>query len=445
MTAALLSTISRQIADCERCGDFMSIVTNILAQVKLPEMLGVHQSFDHGKIKDLETELRQMLAGGQMVKAIQPKMRVAITAGSRGICNISAILRILVEEVFKREAYPFIIPAMGSHGGATAEGQCKVLMDLGITEKSMGCPICSSMKVVQIGKTQAGKPVFLDSYAAEADGIIVVNRIKAHTSFTGSYESGLLKMMAVGLGKQAGAQVCHSEGHGRMAEFVEEYGKAILKQAKILFGVAVIENAYNETRRIELVEKEEIIMREPRLLQEAKLHMPHLYLSDIDVLIVDKMGKDISGLGMDPHVTGCFATRYVSGPKRPGSMAVLDMTEAAHGNANGVGVADVITRRLLKKIDFASTYANAMTATLSQAAKIPMIMENDQEAVRAAIVVSGCAGRSDVRIVHIQDTLHLEKISISQALLKEVSVHPQMRLTGEKKSFVFDSSGNLLH
>lgn len=423
----------------------MSIITNMLERIKLPEMIQVRQSFNHDHIENMEIELRQILDKGEMVGEIRSDMSVAITAGSRGICNISAILRILVDEVRKRGAYPFIVPAMGSHGGATAEGQCKVLNDLGITESSMGCPICSSMNVIRIGTTSAGKPVYLDAYAAKADGIIIVNRIKAHTSFTGSYESGLLKMMAVGLGKQAGAQACHSEGHGRMAEFVEEYGSAVLKQANILFGVAVIENAYNQTRRIELVKKEEFLNREPYLLEEAKQHMPQLYLTDIDVLIVDKMGKDISGLGMDPHVTGCFATRYASGPQKPGGMTVLDMTEAAHGNANGVGVADVITRRLFQKIDFAATYANVMTAALSQAAKIPMIMENDKDAILATIVLSGNAGKSDLRIVHIHDTLHLEEISVSEAFLDEVKNHSQIKLTGQKGPFMFDSSGNLFH
>lgn len=422
----------------------MSIITPILDSIDLPEMIAVSQSFHRQSMVNLELEFRKMLTQGQEIRKIRIGMKVAITAGSRGIRNIALILKILVNEVRKRGAYPFIVPAMGSHGGATAIGQCEVLKELGITEQNMGCPVCSSMEVMQIGETESGKPVFLDAYAAKADGIIVANRIKAHTSFTGRYESGLMKMMAVGLGKQVGAQACHNEGHGKMAEYVEVYGTAILKQANILFGVAIIENAYNETRRIELLQREEILTREPELLQEAKQYMPHLYLSDIDVLVVDKMGKDISGLGMDPHVTGCFATRYASGPKRPGNMVVLDMTEGAHGNANGIGVADVIPKSLFEKIDFETTYANAMTATLSQAARIPVIMENDKRAIQAAILMSGCALKAEVRIVHIEDTLHLEKIQVSKALLDEVSNHPQMKILGQKSPFVFDQSGNLL-
>lgn len=421
----------------------MDIITKMLEQIKLPDMTPVRQTFDHRHVRDVETELKQELVEKLIEKQLKPGMRVAITAGSRGIRNIVPILKMLVDVIRESGAKPFIVPAMGSHGGATAEGQCKVLEELGITESSMGCPIYSSMEVSRIGTTSSGKPVFLDAYASGADGIVVVNRVKAHTSFTGQYESGLLKMMAVGLGKQIGAQACHSEGHGKMAEYVKVYGSAILEQANILFGVAILENAYDETRRIEVVKREEFLTREPELLKEAKQHMPCLYLSDIDVLIVDQMGKDISGLGMDPHVTGCFATIYAKGPKRPKRLVVLDMTKAAHGNANGIGVADIVTKRLVQKIDFETTYANALTATLSQAACIPMALENHREAIQAAVRTSGRAGKQDLRIVRIRDTLHMEEIQVSEALLDEVRNHPQMEITGQTEAFAFDKNGNL--
>lgn len=421
----------------------MNVITSILDRIELPEMVFVRQSFEQQCVENIEKELRNGLSAKLAEKELKPGMKVAITAGSRGIHHIDSILKILVDFVRENKGEPFIIPAMGSHGGAEADGQRKVLKDLGITEERMGCPIYSSMRVSEIGVTSDGKVVHLDAYAAGADGIIVVNRIKAHTSFTGRYESGLLKMMAVGMGKQVGAQACHSEGHGKMAEFVESYGRAILEQANILFGVAILENAYDETRRIAVLRKEEFLEQEPLLLLEAKEHMPRIYLSDIDVLIVDRMGKDISGLGMDPHVTGCFATVYAKGPKRPGRLVVLDMTEETHGNANGIGVADLTTRRLLEKIDFESTYANALTATLSQAARLPMALDNQKKAIQAAVQASGCAGKREVRIVRIQDTLHLEKIWVSASMAEEVQRHPQMEILEQKRPFLFDVNGNL--
>lgn len=421
----------------------MSIITDIIGQIELPQMAPAAQKFDSQHVDDPEAELRQRLREKDIHRILRPGMKVAITAGSRGIRNIPALLKTLVGEVKAAGAEPFLVPAMGSHGGATAEGQKEMLRGLGITEESVGCPIRSSMEVEKIGKTADGKDVFLDANAAHADGIIVMNRVKAHTSFTGDYESGLLKMMSVGLGKQVGAQACHREGHGKMAEYVKKYGTAVLEQAKILFGVAILENAYDETRRLEVLFPEEFLEREPKLLAEAKANMPKLHLTDLDVLIVDRMGKDISGLGMDPHVTGSFVSIYAHGPKRPGSIAVLDMTEAAHGNGTGIGVADVITERLYRKIDFDATYANVMTACMPAAAKVPLVMKDHRQAIQAAIQVSRCADRKKIRIVRISDTLHLEKIWVSEALLGETDSHPQMTVLGEKGPLAFNKSGDL--
>ncbi|WP_072524712.1 lactate racemase domain-containing protein [Clostridium sp. Marseille-P3244] len=421
----------------------MSIITDIISRIELPQMAPASQKFDSQHVDDPRAELRYRLREKGINRTLRPGMKVAITAGSRGIRNIPILLQTLVSEVKAAGAVPFLVPAMGSHGGATAKGQKEMLKGLGITEESMGCPICSSMEVVKIGKTADGKDVFLDSNAAHADGIIVMNRVKAHTSFTGQYESGLLKMMSVGLGKQVGAQACHREGHGKMAEYVKEFGTAVLKNANILFGVAILENAYDETRRLEVLFPGEFLDREPELLAEAKAHMPKIHLTDLDVLIVDRMGKDISGLGMDPHVTGSFVSEYARGPKRPGSIAVLDMTEAAHGNGTGIGVADVTTERLYRKIDFEATYANVMTACMPAAARVPLVMKNQKQAVQAAIQVSRCADRKKIRVVRISDTLHLEKIWVSEALLEEVDGHPQMTVLGEKSPLAFNGSGDL--
>lgn len=421
----------------------MSNVINLVKETEVPQMVPVKQYFDHSHISDLrkviEKSFREKLVEGR----IAPGMSIAITGGSRGIRDITVILSTVVEYLKLLGAYPFIVPAMGSHGGATAKGQSEMLRNLGITEESVGCPIKSSMEVTMIGTTEKGKPIFIDSNAAKADGIVVINRVKAHTSFTGKYESGLMKMMAVGLGKQKGAHACHCEGHGKMAEHVEEYGKGVLQYANILFGIAILENAYDQIRNIELLFPEEFIRREPELLIEAKNNMPKIYLTDLDVLIVERMGKDISGLGMDPHVTGAFVSKYAWGPKRPSSLVVLDMTEKAHGNGTGIGVADITTQRLVDKIDFDATYANVLTAVMPRAARIPLIAENQQTAIQTAIYTSGCTDYSKLRMVKISDTLHVEKIWVTSALLKEVQEDSRMEVIGEMIPLPFNNEGNL--
>lgn len=421
----------------------MSTVADIIRHIEIPQMVEARQCFDHKHIADPRAEIMEQYDRKCVGERIAPGMSIAVTAGSRGIRNIRTILGTVIEILKRAGAEPFIVPAMGSHGGATAEGQKNMLAGLGITEESMGCPVRSSMQVTEIGKTDSGRTVFLDRNAAEADGIVIVNRIKAHTSFTGKYESGLMKMMAVGLGKQKGAQACHCEGHGKMAEYVEEYGKAVLKHANIVFGAAILENAYDETRAVEILLPEEFAEREPKLLAEAKQHMPKLYLSDIDVLIVDRMGKDISGLGMDPHVTGAFVSKYARGPERPACLVVLDLTEKTHGNATGIGVADIATRRLAGKINFETTYANVMTAVMPRAARIPLVMEDQRTAIQAAIQASGCTDMDRLRMVRIKDTLHLEGIWVSPAMCSEVRMHPRMETRGRKIPLLFDEDGNL--
>ncbi len=420
----------------------MSTVEDIVRHTEIPQMTSVRQYFDHKHVSDLREKVTSEFEKRRIKEKIRPDMSVAVTAGSRGIKNIGTILRTVIHLLKEAGARPFIVPAMGSHGGATAEGQKEMLQGLGITEESMGCPIRSSMKVVEIGTTGKGKKVFLDQYAAKADGIAVVNRIKAHTSFTGKYESGLMKMMAVGLGKQKGAQACHCEGHGKLAEHVEEYGKAVLRNANIIFGAAILENAYDETRDIQILYPDEIPGREPELLLEAKKHMPGIWLTDIDVLIVDRIGKDISGLGMDPHVTGAFVSKYAHGPKRPSYVAALDLTDKTHGNATGIGVADITTKRLVGKIDYEATCANVMTAVMPRAARIPLTAANQRTAIQAAIQASGCTDASKIRMVRIQDTLHLEKIQISSAMLREAAEHPRMEIM-DAAPLLFDKNGNL--
>lgn len=422
---------------------FMGVVAGLVQNVPLPRMVPVRQHFDKEHISDVQAAVRNALCDVRIQQEIHPGMRIAITAGSRGIANIAEIIGTVAHSLRAAGAEPFVVPAMGSHGGATAAGQLEVLHSLGMTERTLGCPILSSMEVERIGETAQGHPVQLDAHAAHADGIVVINRVKPHTSFTGEYESGLMKMLAIGLAKQAGAEVCHQEGYGRMAANIELYGRAILAQANVLFGVAILENAYDQTCDISAIPAKEIAEREPSLLCMAKKRMPRILFKDIDVLVVDRMGKNISGLGMDPNITGCFATSYASGPPRPDKLVVLDLTDKTHGNANGIGVADVTTRRLFERFSAEMTYPNAITATLTQAVRMPLVMENQRLAIQTAVKTAAGFDKAHIRMVRLKDTLHLSEIMISESLIPEARQCPEIKMLGELGEMVFDAEGNL--
>ncbi len=420
----------------------MGVVNDLVRHIALPRMARVRQYFDASSVEDVEGAVIGELRASGVLSTIRPGMSVAITAGSRGIANIARIIRTLVQALYAAGAQPFIVPAMGSHGGATAEGQLAVLKSLGITDDAMGCPIRSCMETALIGEAN-GRPVQIDAFAANAHGIVVVNRVKSHTSFTGRYESGLMKMLAIGVAKQAGAEVCHQEGYGKIADNVALYGRAILRQASVLFGVAVVENAFNQTRLIEAMPAKSIEAREPELLLKAKALAPHLLFENIGVLIVDYMGKNISGLGMDPHVTGSFASPYAKGPERPDKVVVLDLTHETHGNANGVGVADVTTRRLMQKFDPEATYPNALTATLMGAVRMPMVMDNQRLAIQAAVKTASGFDKERIRIVRIQDTLNIGEISISESMLEEAIAHPDVEILSQPEPMAFNAGGDL--
>lgn len=421
----------------------MGVVNDLAAKMPLPRMVQVEQHFDRTAVTDIDGSVEKALAEEGVLDSVRPGMSIAVTAGSRGISNIAAILRRVVRALEERGAKPFVIPAMGSHGGATAQGQSDVLTALGVTEEYLSCPIRSSMDVKRIGTTFDGRPVQIDAHAAAADGIVVVNRVKAHTSFTGPVESGLMKMMAIGLAKQAGAEVCHQEGYGKIAGNIRKYGNAILEYANILFGVAIIENAFDDTYEIHAVRPQNFEKTETKLLKRSKSLMPRIMFSDIDVLVVDKMGKNISGLGMDPHITGCFASPYASGPPRPDKLVVLDLTDETHGNANGMGVADVTTRRLLEKFDSEATYPNALTATLTPAVRIPMVMDNQKLAIQTGVKTAAGFDKENIRMVRIADTLSLSRIWISEAMLEDARNTPGVTVIGEPKELAFDEEGNL--
>lgn len=421
------------------------MIREMLKPIPIPKMVRIRQRFDAAKLDDPLAVLREELQKPGGIDRIKPGQRVAVAVGSRGVANIAGLTRTTIDAIKAAGAHPFIVPCMGSHGGATAEGQADVLRHLGIDENTMGAPVRSSMEVIQIDRLANGLPVYVDKIAAtEADAIVVINRVKPHTAFRGPIESGIMKMIAIGLGKQKGAEACHQLGFKYMAEFVPEMATLMLKKLPIVFGVAAVENAYDETCHIEVLPAERIYEREVELQKMAKSRMPRLLFDQIDVLVIDYIGKNISGDGMDPNVTGRYPTPYASGGPDVNKMVVLDLTKETKGNANGVGTADFTTRRLVDKADMTATYANGLTSTVCAPTKIPTTLDSDELAIKAAVKTCNVLDFHACRLVRIRDTLHLGEIEISEAMLDEAKANPDIEIVSEPYELKFDEEGNLL-
>src|SRR3712207_1359317 len=413
--------------------------------MRFPRLVKVRQDFPRPRVEDVGEALREQFGKEETKSRIEPGMQVAITAGSRGISGIDVVLRSLVGILKDAGARPFIIPAMGSHGGATAEGQVEILRSLGVTEESVGAEIRSSMEVVELGETESGVPVFMDRIASEADGIIVVGRIKKHTDFRSEIESGLLKMSAIGLGKHAQALALHAYGVKGIKDYMVEAGEMVFSSGKVLFGVGIVENAYEETAMIEAIPPERVVEREAELLKESARLMPKLPVSDIDVLFVDELGKNFSGTGMDTNVIGRFRIPGVDEPESPRVkyLIVSDVSEAAHGNTLGVGLADLTTRRLFEKVNYEAMNANVLTSTFLERAKIPMILESDREALQAAMRCNWGVEPEDTRFVRIPNTLHLRYLYLSENLLEEALANGNVEVVEEAAEAQFDEDGYL--
>lgn len=422
----------------------MDVIKELLKDVPLPKMATISQSFPSNRLTDVAGALRKELNKSNIIERVRPGMRIAVAVGSRGLADLPVLVQGIVSELKRLGAKPFVIPAMGSHGGASAEGQEDVLANLGVTPQSVGCPIVSSMEVVEIGRLANGLPVYMDKQAYEADGIVVLNRVKPHTAFRGNNESGIVKMLTIGLGKQKGAEACHAYSFKYMAEHIVLMAEQILATNKILFGIATVENAYDQISKVAAAAPEEFIELDRQLLVEAKANMASLPFKQIDVLVLDRIGKDISGDGMDPNITGRYPTPYASGGPEIAKMVVLDLTERTHGNANGMGTADFATRRLVNKTNFSMTYANGLTSTVVGPTHMPTILECDQDALLAAIKTCNAKDQKQARIVRIGDTLHLGKLQISEALVEEALKLPGITLLSEPAELSFDAAGNLL-
>ncbi|UFJ40782.1 nickel-dependent lactate racemase [Brevibacillus humidisoli] len=417
----------------------MKVIEQLLRDIPLPRMAKVRQHFHAPELADTALAVRQALRQREVLKRIAPGDRVAIAVGSRGVADLPIIVREVVRAVKAQGGQPFLVPAMGSHGGATAVGQIEVLRQLGVDEETVEARIISSMEVVEVGRLANGLPVYTDRQAYEADKVIVINRIKPHTAFRGPVESGLMKMITIGLGKQKGAEAAHAYSFKYMAEHVPEMAKQVLKRVPIIFGVGTLENAYDRPAKIVAVPAEKLAEEEPLLLAEAKKLMPKLLLSPIDVLIVDQIGKDISGDGMDPNITGRYATPYASGGPEVSRIVVLGLTEKTHGNANGIGLADVTTRKLFGQIAWEKGYANALTSTVTEVVKLPMIMDTEELAVKAAIKTCNVRDLTQVRVVRIRNTLELREIWISKSLLPEAQERADVEVTSGLCEMTWDA------
>ena len=409
----------------------------------VPRMLRLRQNFPRAHVADVPRAVAEALAGADL--KIKRGDTVAVGAGSRGIANIGVIVGATVRWLEDLGARPFVFPAMGSHGGGTPEGQLSVLEHYGITEATMGCPIRATMEVVQVGEA-LGLPVWLDRHASEADWIGLVNRVKPHTDFKGAIESGLFKMMTIGLGKHRGALQYHRANiHHGYETVITAVGREMLSRARIGFGVGIVENGYDETARIEAFNGENLEAGERRLLKSAREWMARLPFAKFDVLIVEEMGKNVSGAGMDTNVIGRPSNPHEPFPADPKILWIvaLDLTDESYGNATGIGNADFTTRRLVEKIDMKPTLINCITACEPGAAKVPPTYETDREAIETALSCIGLAPPEQARVVRIKNTLLLGEIQVSEALLPEIAGRADLTQLNEPAPLAFDAGGRL--
>lgn len=421
-----------------------------LSNIRLPVMHHVRQHFPAPEVAEVAATVHAAVSAPAIAATLRPGMRVALAVGSRGIAGLATIVQALIAAVQARGCTVVILPTMGSHGGATPEGQLGVLATYGVTPESMGVPIISTLATTEVGALRYDEanaryvadpsgdlPVPVASDALACDVVIPVARIKPHTGFRGEVESGICKMLCVGLGKHAGCSRYHREGYHRFAALMPAAASVVLATGKIPFALAVVENAAEHTARIEAVPAAMILSREPELLREARSLMARLLLPAIDVLVVERMGKDISGTGMDPNVTGRSESGELPGFTGPTirRIVVLSLSEGTHGNACGIGLADLITEHCYQQIDRRITYTNIMTSGSLEAGKFPVALPDEESAIRAALSCMPGIDPEKATVVRIRDTLHLQDIAVSENLLPFVQQHPAMKEVGRFSRF----------
>lgn len=413
--------------------------------MRLPKFVRVRQHFVGPALDDVEAAVVEQFNFIQAFNLVKPGMKVAITAGSRGIANIALIIKTVVDQLKALGAEPRIIPTMGSHGGATAEGQTEILQSLGITEQYCGAPILSCMDVTQIGETSEGLPVYVDRHILASDGVILVARIKLHTDFKSDrgIESGLMKMAALGIGKHQQALLLHSHGIRGIRDIMPDVGQVILDKLNVLFGLGIVENAFDKTAIIEAIGTAQIPFRERELLKRSKALMPKLPIEDIDVLIVDEIGKNYSGTGLDTNIIGRMRILGEEEPETPRIKYIIasDLSESSHGNALGIGLTDITTKRLFDRIDMKAMNENVITSSFIQRGMIPIVMENDREALRVALRCNWSVDPTEARIIRIPNTLHLKFVYASEALIPDLKRQSNVEILTEPDYLVFDDAG----
>ena len=412
-----------------------------------PPIFRVRQKFARPRVADVAQEVHAQLARLELHRRVQPGESVAITAGSRGIANIAAILRAAAEHFRSLGAEPLLVPAMGSHGGGTAEGQIQLLESCGITEASVGCPIRSSMETTIVGHAAEGFPLHIDRTACEADHVLVCGRVKPHTSFAGDFQSGLLKMLLIGLGKQAGANLYHRaiEDHG-FDQIVRSVARDVLRKCRVVAGLAIVENAYDETALIEAVEPAQFEAREIQLLDLARQWMARLPFEAVDVLLIDRMGKNISGVGFDPNIVGRKFNDHqaVAGETpRVKRICLRSLTPESHGNAVGLGMAEFCRSQLLHDMDRRITRVNSLTSGHIAAGMTPLDYASDREMLQAALGTVGLVEPRHARLLWIADTLDLAEVECSAAYLDAARGRSDLEITIPPREMTFDAEGNL--
>ena len=402
----------------------------------------IKQHFPKNALTDITAEVSKELL--QLRPLINPGASIAIAVGSRGIKNLVPVVKEVADFIIENNANPFLVPAMGSHGGATADGQSEILAGYGISEKTIGIPVRSSMEVVELPQGDSPIPVFMDNHVYQSDGVILINRIKPHTDYHAKYESGRVKMSVIGLGNEKQASAIHRYGVYGLTTLIPSTAKQVFATGKILGGIALVENAYDDTMLVKALKTDDFLEQEPILLDIARNHMPVLPLHDIDVLIIDQMGKDISGVGLDPNIIGRTKILGQEEPDHPNIKAiiVLDLTSDSKGNAIGIGLSDVITKKLYDKIDLSSTYTNAVTSSFLERAKIPIVAGNDREAFEIALRSCGYLKEGEERIIRIKDTLHLDEIYVSESIKHSIEGSAGTESIHEKVD-LFDGEGQI--
>lgn len=412
-----------------------------------PKMIRIRQRFDCPRVADIPGTVEAELSKLQLSNKVRPGQTIAITAGSRGIANIATITRAIVDHCHRLGAKPFIVPAMGSHGGGTAEGQAGILAGYGITAATMGCPVRASMETVIVDSLAQGVPVHFDKLASQADHVIVAGRVKPHTGFVGEIESGLHKMMLIGLGKHEGAKIYHRAIMDySWLEIVEAVAGSVLRKCRILCGVGIVENAYDETALIEAVRPEEFGPRERDLLRMAREWMPRLPFRKVDLLIVDEIGKNISGSGMDTNVVGRKYNDHKATDRddyKIKTIFVRGLTEETHGNACGIGMCEFTNQRTVDAIDKKITAINAITGGHCPIAMVPIHYDTDREVLEQALTTVGLVAPENARVVQIPNTLHLREVLVSASHRAEIEANPDLTIIDDARDMDFDAGGNL--